>query len=118
MKILILDDDENRHRLFKKHFTPLHQLTHVITAREAIHYLQHDNFDAIFLDHDLGGHAFVDSNGPEETGYTVALWLRDHPNRCPKNVYIHSMNPIGASNIQSVLPDSVIAPGIWMVKQH
>lgn len=118
MKILILDDDRCRHIIFKRNFSPPHQLTHVETASEAIKALMNDTFDAVFLDHDLGGETFVDSFGTTlNTGYSVAKWLAEHPERTPKAIYIHSLNPIGAGNMHNLLPDSILAPGLWTAVQ-
>jgi CheY-like chemotaxis protein len=116
MKILILDDDKGRHTLFNRNFIG-HTITNVETAADAISALRITLYDAVFLDHDLGGHTFVESNGPEETGYTVAKWMVENPDRKPKIIYIHSFNPTGAANIQSILPGSILAPGLWNVQQ-
>lgn len=116
MKILILDDDMLRHYLFQKNFIG-HVLEHTQTAQAAIRHLQNTNYDAVFLDHDLGGHSYVDSHGEEETGYTVAKWLADNPDRKPKIIYIHSYNTVGAKNMQDLLPGSQLHPGLWLVDQ-
>lgn len=52
MNILILDDCEIRHQLFKVHLdgAKVHQAR---TAREAIELLLLQSFDVLFLDHDL-----------------------------------------------------------------
>jgi CheY-like chemotaxis protein len=116
MKILILDDDLTRHYYFKQNFSH-HELTMVVTAYETILKLQEERFDALFLDHDLGGNAFVDSFGDEQTGYTVAKWLVSNPERKPERIYIHSLNSVGARNIKALLPESVLSPGLWAEKQ-
>ena len=110
MKILILDDDRIRHTHFIRNFSH-HEVTNVETAEEAIKALADFDFDAVFLDHDLGGEIFVNSFGPIlNTGYTVAKWLAENPDRRPKHIYVHSLNPIGAKNIQDVLSDAVLVP--------
>ena len=116
MKILILDDDMLRHYQFKQNFIG-HAITDVQTVEAAIRYLKTEKFDAAFLDHDLGGHSMVDSFGEEATGYTLAKWLSENPERKPEHIYIHSYNPVGAKNMQDLLPGSILAPGLWMVKQ-
>ena len=95
----------------------MHDLTHVNTAAAAIEAFQKRIFDAAFLDHDLGGAVFVDSWGDEPTGYTVAKWLSQNPDRKPAQIFIHSYNPDGARNMHNLLPGSVLAPGVWLVKQ-
>lgn len=116
MKILILDDDLTRHEKFKKNFNH-HDLTHTETAEETIKHLSETNFDAVFLDHDLGGMAFVDSHGDIPTGYTVAKWMNENPERKPETIYIHSMNPPGSKKMQELLPGSILAPGLWLAEQ-
>ena len=116
MKILILDDDLNRHELFKLNYAK-HELTHVFTAEAAIDALKNNTFDVVCLDHDLGGMQMVDSWGTEPTGYDVAKWIAMHPERKPKLIYIHSYNPDGARNMHNILPGSILAPGMWAVRQ-
>ncbi len=116
MKILILDDDTDRHAQFKLNYAS-HELTHVLTADEAIEALKHNIFDVVCLDHDLGGMQMVDSWGTEPTGYLVAKWIAMNPDRKPKMIYIHSFNPDGARNMHNILPGSILAPGMWKIKQ-
>jgi len=116
MKILILDDDDTRHTLFKQNYSK-HDLVHTYTADEAIDALKRGTYDVVFLDHDLGGKQMVDSWGEEPTGYTVAKWMAMNPERKPGQVYIHSLNPVGARNMHNILPGSKLAPGAWASKQ-
>lgn len=110
-KILILDDDQNRLNIFKRNLIG-HILTTTSTAQAAIDQLNINNpFDYVFLDHDLGGEGFVQS-GPG-TGYEVALWLSNHPEKKPEHIIIHSFNPIGSQKMSSVLPTAVVCPGVW-----
>jgi len=61
MKILILDDDPNRLYQFCVNLTG-HDTTCVQTAEDCIEKISNnDPFDAIFLDHDLGGKTYVKS---------------------------------------------------------
>ena len=116
MKILILDDDMNRHQLFDKNYA-IHELVHVQTAQEAIDQLKVNTFDVVFLDHDLGGLQMVESGGKEPTGYDVAKWIAMNPERKPKQVFVHSLNPVGSQNIKNVLPSSILFPAAWTVQQ-
>ena len=118
MKILILDDDLIRHGLFRDNFGyGLHDLTMVTTVDQAISKLALHVYDAVFLDHDLGGQQMVVSGGKEPTGWDVAKWLKDNPDRCPKVVIIHSFNPDGAQNMKNLLPQAQLVPGLWNIKQ-
>lgn len=101
MRILFLDDDDNRHRAFNRWLTPGHEVVYVHTAAEAIQAFSSQNFDIAFLDHDLGGEIMV--TRVENTGYEVTLWLEAHDMLCPPTVVLHSMNPAGRLRQQQAL---------------
>lgn len=61
---------------------------------EAIAYLSEGCVTEISLDHDLGDTASL----MEKTGYDVALYMAEH-NIWPSKVFVHSANPVGASDI-------------------
>jgi hypothetical protein len=65
---------------------------------EAVALLQYADVEALSLDHDLGLQNF----DPEMTGYDIAKWMVRH---CvwPKDIYCHSMNPVGRQNIIALL---------------
>jgi len=97
LAILFLDDNEQRHTLFRDTARG-HAITHCYTAKEAIEQLATigPQWDTIYLDHDLAGH--------KETGSTVANWLAkysDDYNSIP--VVIHSMNPVGGKYMLQTL---------------
>jgi CheY-like chemotaxis protein len=110
MKILILDDDKNRLKTFVQNFIGNDVVTKT-TAKETIEELDTNIWDAVFLDHDLGGKVFVPP-GPE-TGPEVAEWLRDHPYKKPAWIIIHSFNGEAASHMLSILPSAIYRPGVW-----
>jgi len=112
MKILVLDDDKSRLKQFQQKLIG-HDVSCVETVSEAIQKLKNDLFDYVFLDHDLGGKAYVASGGEEFTGWDVALWLSKNTDRQPKNIIIHSFNPAGAANMKSLLPQAQLMPGVW-----
>lgn len=96
---LWLDDVRDPRR-----YSMIHEWTWVKTAAEAIELLKTGQVEYASLDHDLGGHTFVASDGPEPTGYTVVLWLEAHPEFWPKEgVAVHSMNPAGAMRMRAVI---------------
>lgn len=111
MKILVLDDDQYRLKQFQQRL-----IGHVVhcteTASDTIKMLSEESFDVVFLDHDLGGTAYVPS-GPG-TGYEVAKWLSEHVDRKPKQIVIHSFNAPGANNMKSLLPEAFYNPGAWI----
>jgi len=97
MKILILEDDENRIEWFLKTFAP-HELRIERVATGAIHAIREEKFDHIFLDHDLGVIA--------ATGMWVAKYMARHPKLAGEaKITIHSVNIDGAKNMLSVLKE-------------
>lgn len=106
MKILFLDDDEERHRIFKG-MSIGHSVDHVRTVEEAILQLNHKAYDFICLDHDLSGLTFVNSEDPAGTGYTVACHMASmkHMPR-PIQVVVHSFNPEGAHRMALKLEEA------------
>ena len=110
MRILILDDDSGRHKVFNRKLIG-HAVDNVFEAHEAIDLLKGDKYDIVFLDHDLGNKSMV-ASGPG-TGYEVAQWLRDNPDKQPNQVVIHSFNPVGAKNIKAILQMATVYPGVW-----
>lgn len=112
MRILILEDDASRTKLFQRALIG-HDVCFVMMAWEAIQRLQEMGpWDALFLDHDLGGQAYVPS-GPG-TGYEVACWLEAHPERQPRRILVHSLNDPGRKKIVAALPGAVECPGVWI----
>lgn len=100
MQILILEDDPNRHELFKRKLIG-HGLTIAETAAQAIVMLQAYQFDLIFLDHDLGGETFVSENN-KNTGSEVVRWMLENCiTKAP--IVIHSMNDPAASSMMNKL---------------
>lgn len=115
LNILILDDDKRRHRRFSTNFGT-ENLTHVFTSHDAIRCLESHMYDYVFLDHDLSG-KIMEESGPG-TGYEVAEWISNNPERQPhKMIIIHSLNNIGASKMTTVLDNkgigSMYVPYLW-----
>ena len=115
MKILILEDDSTRHAKFEE-ILEGHEVCIVDTAEAAINKLNcyGDDWDWLFLDHDLGGEIYVESG--IGTGYQVACWLEEHKDKMPKRgVALHSLNSVGRKNMQAALPDAWDMPGLWLI---
>ena len=111
MRILILDDDNVRHVNFSQRIFG-HKVIHTYTAQECIDALENrSKFDICFLDHDLGGQVFVKSG--KGTGYEVAEWLRDNPEKQPDRIIIHSLNPVRVDNMIACLPKAERIPFAW-----
>lgn len=110
IRVLVLEDDPIRHREFSKQLIGS-EYQIVTTAAEAINQLQTDTWDYLFLDHDLGGMVYVDSG--DGTGYEVAEWLAENPDRQPECIILHTLNPVGAENMQKKLPNALKVPFAW-----
>lgn len=108
--ILVLDDEEVRLRAFRAKLIGNVVLT-VKTVEECISALENATWDYVFLDHDLGGKILVESG--KGTGYEVAEWLSNHPEKKPKHIIVHSFNAAGAKNMLGLLPEAKYIPGIW-----
>lgn len=96
MKILLVEDNPVRQQYFKRSLKGC-TVTFARTAKEAQHALDEDLFEVVLLDHDL--------ENPQETGYDVALHLRETANRHAL-VIIHSMNIPAARRMAAVCPGS------------
>lgn len=101
MDILFLDDDPARQKIFQSNCP---SATIVATSAECINKLTNAVWDIVFLDHDLGGEIFVDSNR-EDTGMEVARWLSVNKKEIGQ-IIVHSHNPAGAANMSSLLKAS------------
>lgn len=103
MKILIVEDDTSRLAYFIENFYK-HELTLTENASSAIDYLSTEEYDCIFLDHDLG-----EGNG---VGADVASYLYENTDNPNNNVtiIIHTWNIPGAKLMKSKLPDAYIMP--------
>lgn len=99
MKILILEDSGERIFSFKKRLIG-HDVIFTKDTKECIRLLRDQDWDYLFLDHDMG--TTFDQPG-EGTGYEVAKWVAEHPNRCPRRILLHTMNNVGASAMMLVL---------------
>lgn len=103
MKRLFLDDDPERHRVFKMLYP---DADYVWTAAEAIKAIQDNQYQVIHLDHDLGGRQYVDSEDPSGTGLTVARAIVERYARSRltmPEVVIHSFNREGMFKMLAVL---------------
>lgn len=109
MKILFLDDDDDRHKEFLKHLGAAPVVVKPVkTVAEAVAALDRETFELIFLDHDLDGKVMVES-GPG-TGLEVARHLMSTPNKSAQ-VVVHSLNDKGARAMLDVLgPKAVWVP--------
>jgi len=88
MKILFLDDSTVRATKFRS-MAPNAEI--VSTATECIEKLRSDTWDWVFLDHDLGGETFVDSNH-EDCGMEVVRNIVEEKLSYHPIIIVHSLN--------------------------
>ena len=106
--VFLLDDDPRRHRWFSKRFDG-DALDIAENVEEAKELLAENNYDAIFLDHDLLPHHY-ESNDHDDfatTGYAVAEWLHENKNlQRAATIIVHTRNADAAIKMVQKLRDS------------
>lgn len=107
MKILLIEDDAERIKVFKMMFSE-HHLDVTCNANYAIELIHKNKYDCILLDHDLGGTEvgymhYLDDN----TGYRVARCI---PKSINYNTYcvVHSWNPYSGKIMYDYLNDNSV----------
>ena len=111
LKVLVLEDNTERLKWFKDTFFN-YELSIAMTAETAGYAIMKNEFDLIFIDHDLADET--------STGLDFAKVLAEEieAGKVSNNlsIYIHSLNPVGARNIKSVLEDATIIPFTELIK--
>jgi len=92
MNILFLDDSEDRCKRFRS-WCPSSII--VNTADDCIWQLKHNEYDIVFLDHDLGGKIYVNSRD-KDCGMEVVRWLAKR-NINLNTIIVHSLNSSAAT---------------------
>ena len=111
MKIFILEDNTWRIDKFKELFKN-HTLFICSDVQTAKQTCLNNTFEIMFLDHDLSGKIWQDSN-EENTGYQFVKWMVDNGFHKNSLNYIHSMNPVGANLMLNYLKANDY-DGIWI----
>lgn len=107
MRILILEDSRRRIKKIRKQFL-MHRLTFFEDACEAIDHIRSNSldYDAFFLDHDLGNKIFCSRRNRNTGLFFVKSVLEEiKSSRTLALIVIHSWNPIGAMRMKKVLKD-------------
>ena len=107
MRILVVEDNPERIKKFKRALIG-NNVDYTDNAFEGRTLVKRNQYDVIFLDHDLGGESYVPSDH-YNTGYQVAKEIQQSQNKSAQ-IIIHSCNSTGASNIASLLPGSLRIP--------
>jgi CheY-like chemotaxis protein len=108
IEIFILDDDERRHRFFRKRFKGDH-LEIAENVEEAKELLKVGRYEAIFLDHDLLPHHYKSNDHDDfgSTGYAVAEWLAENKElHRSATVIVHTRNAEGGLRMVEKLRES------------
>lgn len=126
MRILFLDDNENRHKLFHSLVTG-HGITHIDWAENALAAIEFLNnnpkYDLICFDHDLSEEHYRacmngnDANyGDVMTGYDVAVFLVTEleEEKQPEYAIVHTFNPDGSKRIAAVLSEAGLQKSIYV----
>ena len=133
MKVLILEDDYERILWFSNNMY-LHKIMFVQTAEQAIKFLQSETFDIVFLDHDLCDEhykyvtvpldadfeKFCQENLDATTGFAVARFLAENPQRSPNaQIIIHTMNTVAQKRMSDELRsrNHVVLPFDYMQRK-
>lgn len=108
MNILFLDDSRERTRRFR---SCVPNATIVHTSPDAITQLASQEWDYVFLDHDLGGEEYVNSSRID-CGMAVVRWITDEkPNI--SHIIVHSLNaPAREEMVASLLAAGYDARGV------
>lgn len=123
MRILFLDDMKSRRDVFQQKAIGC-VVDFAITAQEAIDLLKKNEYDVIYLDHDLEEEHYHVTKDDHEDGRFVARHLKDMTQHHGKIVVVHSLNPAGRANIKSILdvhfdvwmPENVRFPELWKIE--
>ncbi len=108
ISVMVLDDDERRHRWFRKRFSGDH-IDIAATVEEAKVILSEGAYDAIFLDHDLLPHHY-ESNDHDDfssTGYAIAEFLNERADlQRAATIIVHTRNADAAIPMVQKLRES------------
>lgn len=106
--VFLLDDDRRRHRWFEKRFSG-DDLDIAETVEEAKKFLSKENYDAIFLDHDLLP-AHYESNDHDDyanTGLAIAEFLNERAElQRAATIIVHTRNADAAIPMVQKLRES------------
>src|ERR1051325_5736710 len=129
LRVFLLDADRLRHEWFAKQFAGERVDVAEDPAR-AIELLSSNHYDLIFLDHDLlPEHYYAEGFDDERSGYAVARWLSERPDRCAAaHVIAHTRNADGALRMVELLrrvgrpaehiPFQMLAPKIKSLRKR
>jgi CheY-like chemotaxis protein len=120
---MFLDDMKSRRDVFQRNAIG-HTVDFATTAQEAIAHLKKNEYDVIYLDHDLADDHYKENKDDHEDGRFVARHLNEMKQHHGKIVIVHSLNPDGRASIRSILaanfdvwlPENVRVPELWKLE--
>lgn len=108
ISVMLLDDDTRRHRWFAQRFSG-DNLDIAMNVEDAVEFLAENNYDAVFLDHDLLPHHYEsnDHDDYDQTGLAVAVWLNENPEmQKAATIIVHTRNADAAIPMVQKLRES------------
>ncbi len=115
MKVLVLDDDKHRLKIFKNKLSDEHDVETTMTSDETIKKLNRKDYDYIFLDHDLGGKQMEWED--DNCGMNVVDWMIKNNKQKKAIIHVHSYNiPRGKEMYQRLKEKGYKvyhSPGAW-----
>jgi ActR/RegA family two-component response regulator len=122
MRILFLDDDDQRHKAFKRASAGA-IVDRACTAREAILLLGQNAYDRAYLDYDLDDDPSAREMDDYESGQAVADWIADNAADHRACLFIvHSRCKHGARDMQATLESAglhaVLGEWTWRPDRH
>ena len=100
--------------MFARFLSKGNQLFIAYSQKEAIEIIKKEKrFDIIFLDHDLGGKIYVNSQ-EDNTGWWVAKYISENNIKCPQ-IIVHTMNYAGAKNMLGLLKSAKHIPFMLLI---
>lgn len=113
IEILFLDDSIPRQAIFR---SEIPSATIVDTAPKTIQKLEDQNWHFVFLDHDLNGEHYVDSER-KDCGMEVVRWIKENKPKIDK-IVCHSLNEkarkIMVTELKEAAYDAVELPFILL----
>lgn len=100
-RVLVLDDEELRHRTFQQRFEN-DTVDAARTVAEALAFVACHKYDVAYLDHDLD----AEEDGHDFICQMIAAIPKTH---WPRHIVVHSLNPSGTSRMMARLGDAGIS---------
>jgi len=121
MRVLFLDDDDRRHKEFKRSAVGA-VIDRAFSAREAILLLRENSYDRVYLDYDMDDDPAVRRMDDYESGQVVAEWLAENAAGREGCLFIiHSRCKSGATAMQGTLQSAglraVLGEWTWRVDE-